>query len=47
MVQKAAELHTYTFCVKRGWVVFTRSLKGRECYACGHFVENGGICDPL
>ena len=47
MVRKAAALHPMTWCAKRGWPVWTLSLKGRECYACDHFIENGGACDPL
>ena len=47
LVPRAAELHTYTLCVRSGLTVFTWSLKGQECLRCRHFVGNDGICDPL
>ena len=47
LVPKAAELHTYTWCIESRWPIFTRSLKGRKCLRCRHLVDNGGICDPL
>ncbi|GAI21437.1 unnamed protein product [marine sediment metagenome] len=47
LVAKAALIHPMTWCVKRQWPMWTRSLSGKECCTCEHFVANGGICDPL
>jgi len=47
LVQKAAKLHSMTWCVKNCWPRFTRSLKGRECLTCPDFTMKGGVCDPL
>lgn len=47
LVVKVAELHTFAWCVERQAPVLTRSLQGRECCLCRHFVVNGGVCDPL
>ena len=47
MVPKAAALHTRTWCAKLQLARLTQLLEGRECYACDHFTENGGHCDPL
>lgn len=47
LVAKAADLHEMTWCVKRGWVRWTRSLRGRECLSCPKHVLKGGVCDPL
>jgi len=47
LVPKAAKLHQFTFCVKRGMPVLTDRLRGEECVKCKDFVQNGGVCDPL
>jgi len=47
LVPKAAVLHPNTWCVRQQMVIMTRDLKGRICYECANFIENGGICDPL
>ena len=47
LVPRAAELHTYTWCIESRWPIFTKSLKGQKCLRCRHFAGNGGICDPL
>ena len=47
LVPKAARLHRLTWCVTLQQAVPTRTLQGRICCPCPHFVGNGGICDPL
>ena len=47
LVEKAAEIHTYTWCVREQTSVITMILDGRVCCKCPEFVMNGGVCDPL
>lgn len=47
LVHKAAELHTFTWCVKQQCLRDTAGLNGRECLNCPEFVVKGGACDPL
>jgi len=47
LVPKAAEIHPWTWCVRDQRARLTMGLEGEECCYCPHYIENGGICDPL